>query len=295
MHKNEEAQEEQEMDKVEIRSHKEITEDTRVGDLVGWNIESPAQQEAKKQYKQRKTHKEREFTMMKRDFVSEAKEGLNLGEMGLLLFLSRYMKYEEEGKLIRNSKRMTVSDIAKLVKKSERQIRTILDELEKRSLLYKVKEGRNVYVELSEDAFVCGSLNGSDARTVKIFKKRLGQVAKQLSLNELGFFMMMLENMHWQTNILVDNPDEFDSCEIVLWSRNDLCEATEVSKRFLSATLSKLMKIEAIVELRSVHRALVLHPSLVSRQVVTPTWDDLLNIINGAELTKYNMKKNQKQ
>lgn len=275
-----------------IRSMRDITPETKVGDLQGWQFISPDQQEARKKFgdMERKKQKEREFVFMKKEFFSEAKQGLSLGEIGLLLFLARYMKYGDEGKLTHKNERMTVSELSKLIKKSTRQVERILNELEKRSLLFRVKEGRNVYIELSDELFTCGSLNGEDVKTVKIFKVKLAEVAKKLSLNELGLFMQMLEFMHWKTHVLCDNPEEELTEQLILWKRADVSEAFGVSRNFVSATLRKLMDIRAIGEVRTVNQGIVLHPNIVSRQKNTPTWDEIVDAIDNG-LTKENFKK----
>jgi DNA-binding MarR family transcriptional regulator len=275
-----------------IRSARDLTPETKVGDLEGWQFISPDQQEARKKFgeQERKKHKEKEFVFMKKEFFSQAKQGLNLGEVGLLLFLARYMRYGDGGKLTHQKQRLTVTEVGKLIGRKPTAVRKALDELEKRSLIYKVKEGRNVYVELSDDLFVCGSLNCEKVETVKIFKVKLAEIAKKLSLNELGLFMLMLENMHWKTHILCDNPEENDTTKLILWKRKDLCEATGLGRNFVNATLRKLMDFRAIGEVRTVNEGIVLHPSIVSRQRRTPTWDEIVDAIDNG-LTKDNYKK----
>ncbi|MFY0759851.1 hypothetical protein AB1K32_13335 [Metabacillus dongyingensis] len=273
-----------------IRSSSEITPETRVIDLEGWRLESPSEREAKRRFVKHEglSLKQKEFVFMRRDFLNETKEGLSLGEVGLLLFLARYMKLGDEGKLTHKGKRLSITEIAKLIGKTDRQVRTIITELEKRSLLFKVKEGRSVYVDLSEDLFVCGSLNGKDNDTVKVFKVKLAEVAKKLSLNELGLFMLMLNHMHWKTHVLCDNPDEKETEQLILWRRKDLCEALGASRNFVNATLRKLRELKAIAEVKTVNEGIVLHPSIVSRQRVA-SWDSIVNAIDNG-LTKDNYK-----
>ncbi|MEH7508138.1 MarR family transcriptional regulator [Priestia megaterium] len=274
-----------------VNNVSELSKDTRK-ELEGWTLISPDQQKARSEYnkKSRKQHKEKEFVFMKKDFLSQTKEGLNLGEVGLLLFLARYMEHGKDGKLVNKTQRITVSEVGKLIGKKPTAVRKALDELEKRSLLFRVKEGRSVYVELSQDIFTCGSLNGEKVETVKVFKVKLAEVAKKLSLNELGLFMLMLENMHWKTHILCDNPEELTVNKLILWKRKDLCEATGLGRNFVNSTLKKLREVRAIAEVKTVNEGIVLHPNIVSRQRVTPTWDEIVDAIDNG-LTKENFKK----
>jgi DNA-binding MarR family transcriptional regulator len=274
-----------------IRSVKNLDQET-LEKLQGWQLISPDQQEARRKFgeQERKKHKEKEFVFMKKDFFSKAKEGLNIGEVGLLLFLARYMKMNDGGKITHQSKRITVSEVGKLIGRKPTAVRKALDELEKRSLIYRVKEGRNIYVELSDDLFVCGSMEGNKVEAVKIFKVKLAEIAKKLSLNELGLFMLMLENVHWKTHVLCDNPEEQETNQLILWRRKDLCEATGLGKNFVNATLRKLRDLKAIAEVRTVNEGICVHPSIVSRQRVTPSWEAICEAIDNG-LTKDNYKK----
>lgn len=260
---------------------------------MGGEARTPQRVNSDKAYKKKmsqKPHKEKEFVFMKKDFFNKAKEGLNLGEIGLLLFLARYMAFGEEGKLVYKAQRVTVSQVEKLIGKRPTAVRKALGELEKRSLLYKVKEGRNVYIELSDELFVCGSLKGADVKTVKVFKVKLSEVAKNLSLNELGLFMLMLENVHWKTHVLCENPDEIETKQLILWKRKDLCEALGVGRNFANSTIKKLKEIRAIAEVSTVNEGIVLHPNIVSRQPITPSWNEIVDAIDNG-LTKENFKK----
>lgn len=275
-----------------IHFRKDNFNDTKVGDLLdnGWTLLSPERKAARIKYGERerkKRHREREFVFLIKDFFSKAKGGLTLGEMGLLLFLARYMRFSEEGRLIYKSKRLSVSELAKLVKKSPSQVRRLLAELERRSLLFRIREGNNVYVELSEKMFVCGSLDGKDVKTVKIFKKMLGEVAKNLSLNELGFLMLILESMHWRSHLLCSNPEEKDVNKLKLLHKKDLSDKLGVSKDFAYRTLRKLQELGVIAEVQAIKASICLHPQIVSRQHVNPNWEEICHCIESAQSEKY--------
>lgn len=256
----------------------------------GWEFTSPKERDARRKYGERerkKRHREREFVFLIKDFFSKAKGGLTLGEMGLLLFLARYMRFSEEGRLIFKSKRLSVSELAKLVKKSPSQVRRLLAELERRSLIFRIREGNNVYVELSEELFVCGSLNGENVKTVKIFKKTLGEVAKDLSLNELGFLMLMLVCMHWRSHLLCSNPEEKDINKLNLLYKKYLPSKLGVSKDFVYRTLKKFQKLGIIAEVKEIKGGICLHPQIVSRQHINPNWEEICHCIESAQSKKY--------
>ncbi|MEI2361018.1 MarR family transcriptional regulator [Priestia megaterium] len=254
----------------------------------GYTLVSPKQKEARKKYVERKSHKELGYVLMNRDNVQVVEANLTLAQSGLLMFLTAYMKFNEEGKLFYKGKRLTVSEASKLIGKSIAQTRKEIAELEANGLLVKEKVGTHIYLNLSEGFFKCGKVENKFT-FVKIFKKRLAEVAQQLTLNELGLLMHMLSHMHEDTHLLCMNPDEKDLKQVVLWRRKDLPEVLEVSKSFVYKTLNKFLQLKITAEVRSVNEAVVLHPSLASRKPVTPQFEDILDVINNS-LTTENYK-----
>lgn len=172
-------------------------------------------------------------------------------------------------------------------------MRRLLAELERRSLLFRVREGNNVYVELSKELFVCGSLNGENVKTVKVFKKTLGEVAKNLSLNELGFLMLILESMHWRSHLLCSDPEEKDVNKLNLLHKKDLPDKLGVSKDFAYRTLKKFQVFGIIAEVNGVKGGICLHPKIVSRQHINPSWEEICHCIESAQSKKYSEQANE--
>jgi predicted transcriptional regulator len=259
---------------------------------MGGEVRTPQRVNSDKAYKkkmnQRKLSNE-QFVRVKEDF-NKVKKLLSLEQSGMLMFLLGFVKFNEEGQLFNDSKRMTVSDIAKLLGKSEAQTRKVLSELEGLSLIYREKVGRNVFVSLGETFFNCGYSEDS-FKFVKVYKTRLKEIAKKLTLSEIGFLMQLLSHFHWETHLLVDNPSETDKSKLVIWSRKHIAEELGLSIDFVKRAIPKLRKVQAIVEVKSAKTGLVLAPSLVCRQEQKPSFDKIVRTINEAGLTKENFKK----
>ncbi|MGG3573247.1 helix-turn-helix domain-containing protein [Bacillus gobiensis] len=274
-----------------IRYSSQITPDTKVKDLQGFKIVSPAKQERDKAFyeNERKKHKEKGFVMVDRDNIIYANKELSLSQAGLMMFLVSFMKFNEEGKLFHKGERLTVTNIAKLVGKSPKQTRRTIDELEALGFVAREKVGRKVYLNVTPALMVCGYTD-SERKRVKVYKERLRGLSKKLSLNELGLLIFMLGHLHWKSHVLCANPDENETSNVVLWKRRDVIEALGVSKDFIYKTLNKFLQLKITVEVKSVNEGIVLHPSLVSRQETRPTFDEILHVINES-LTKENYKK----
>jgi DNA-binding transcriptional ArsR family regulator len=270
--------------------HGKLTPETKVSDLQGWKLISPEQQKRNREYMKREQGKGAGFVMMKRDNFNEVKSHLTLSQHGVLMYLITCMKINEEGKLFKSkTERLSMNDACKLLGKKPAMVRRVIGELEALSIVYREKEGKNVYLSISDDHFICG--DGSKGyKTVKIFKQELKRVAKELSLTELGFFALMLGHMHWDTHVLCDNPDEKDNTKIVLWKKKHLADELGVSRPFLSATMKKLRELRIIAEVRTVNEGVVLHPNFVCRQVNKPSWETICDTIDNC-ISRDNLKK----
>ncbi|MEH7504936.1 hypothetical protein V7152_23490 [Neobacillus drentensis] len=259
---------------------------------MGGEVKTPQRVNSDKAFKKKMSQKQlgnERFIRVKERF-GEVKKHLTLEQSGLLMFLVGFVKINEEGKLFNNGERMTVSDIAKLVGKSERQTRAVLSELEAMSLIYRDKVGRQVFVSLGETFFNCGYSEES-FKFVKVYKTRLKEITKKLALNEIGFLMLLLTHFHWETHLLVDNPNERDFSKLIVWQRKHIAEELGLSMDFVKRTIPKLRNVQAIVEVKSAKTGIVLDPSLVCRQEQKPSFDKVVRTINEAGLTKENFKK----
>ncbi|MDF2083819.1 helix-turn-helix transcriptional regulator [Bacillus pseudomycoides] len=249
----------------------------------GYTLQSPAQRERYEDYNKVKKGNE-QFVMVKDNFT-EVKAHLSLEQSGVLSFLLVYAKLNEEGQLFieknRKLEKMTVSDVAEVIGKTPKQTKRILDELEKLNLIERTKEGRNVFVSLSEQFFNCGAVKDSE-KFARVYKTRLAELAKQVSLNELGLFMKVISHMHYKYYVLCDNPNEMDSSQVTIWQRKEIMTELNLSADFVRKTIAKLIKIRAIAEVKYGRLAgFILSPSLVSKELKRPSLDEIADFIEG--------------
>ncbi|MCQ6565858.1 hypothetical protein ACQVPC_00360 [Bacillus mycoides] len=157
---------------------------------AGYDLISPAQKEAQKKYKEKAKLGNEQFVMVKEGFT-DVKKHLSLEHSGVMMYLLGFAKLHERGQLFVESadkkklERMTTTHLADLLGKSKRQTNDILVDLEKLSLLVRVKEGRSVYVSLGESFFNCGDYNESGL-FAKVYRTELKEVAKKITFSELG-------------------------------------------------------------------------------------------------------------
>lgn len=265
----------------------------KIGELLneGYEIVSPAQKEVRKKYQERQSQKDgRHFVMQKVENYSLVTSQLTQGQKGVLLLLTTAMSMNREGKLFKDSEnRLTVSDVAEMIGKKPKQTYNILTELESYGLITKEQEGKEVFVSISEGFYSCGELQ-SKVPFVKIFKKRLQEVAKGLTLNEMGFLADLLAHMHYSTHLLCSNPTEKDTSQLELWRGRDIIELFGYSKSFVGKTLKKFRELKITVEIRTVRDVILLHPNLVSRQYKKVTLEEIVEVVDKSHLTSKNYR-----
>ncbi|MDA1793761.1 hypothetical protein ACRS8Y_26235 [Bacillus paranthracis] len=261
----------------------------------GADVTSPAQKEARKG-KPKESYKEgnTQFTMV-RDEIREVNDYLSLENSGVMMFLLGFAKlgkngvlyYREEGK---ESELLSTSKLADLLGKKPTQVKNILAELEKLSLIVRTKQGRNTVISLGEQFFNVGNYDGKDLFT-KVYKGKLLEVAKKITFSELGLFFKLLGHFHYELHLLVDNPHEVNVSELEIWSRKHIAPSVGCSVDFTKKAIPKLIRAGLLMEINSVKKVIILNPQLVSKKLRTPNIRELADAIELASFSKDNFKK----
>ncbi|PGL90735.1 MarR family transcriptional regulator [Bacillus thuringiensis] len=269
-----------------------LKEAKRVLYEAGYNTVSPAQREAQKEYVEKKAQQDKHhYSRMILDRYNAIKENLTLQQHGLLLYLATCMSIGHEGFLCDDrGDRISVKSLANKLGKTRSQINKVLSELEANGVITRVTEGKTTYVDMTDAVYICGKLEG-EYKTVKLFKTHLHEKAKNLSLNTLGLFALLLTHMNWKTNLVVENPNEMDASRLVLLKRSHLTDALGISKPTVNKLMDELNRSRLIVEVKSITEAICLDPKAVSRQAKKITFEELLDNIEKASLSPNNFKK----
>ncbi|MDI6531624.1 hypothetical protein [Bacillus mycoides] len=272
-----------------------IKEAKKVLHEAGYSTASPAQQQSRKVYTAKKEDMtEKRFAMQDVTNYEVIRDQLTQGQKGVLLLLTTAMKVKKGGQLYRGqNERLTVEDVSHMIGKKAKQTYTILTELENLGAITKEKAGKHVYVNLVEGFYLCGFLD-KNRPVVKIFKKRLQEVAGLLSLNEMGFLADILAHMHWETHILCSNPTEKDASQLEVWKTKDIVEVLGYSRNFVSATLRKFKRNEITMEIGTIIDVICLDPELVSRQAKQVTLMDIKEVARKIHLSSNNYRKASK-
>ncbi|MGG3446277.1 MarR family transcriptional regulator [Bacillus nitratireducens] len=258
----------------------------------GHEVLTPAQMEARKNYAEKKAQQDKHhYSRMILERYDAMKENLTLQQHGLLLYLATCMSIRHGGFLCdERGNRISVKSLASHLCKTTRQINNILSELEANGVIKRVTEGKTTYVDMTDAVYICGKLEG-DYKTVKLFKTHLHEKAQKLPLNTLGLFALLLTHMNWKTNLVVENPNEQDTKKLVLLKRSHLVDLLGLSKPTVNKLMTELNRARLIVEVKTITDAICLDPKAVSRQAKKITFEELLDNIEEASLSKINFKK----
>ncbi|MGG0648533.1 MarR family transcriptional regulator [Bacillus mycoides] len=257
---------------------------------AGYDLISPAQKESRKKYKPIERDG-RHFTMQNIESYELLRSQLTQGQKGVLLLLTTAMEINKNGLLFKGkNERLTVEDVSVMIGKKNKQTFNILTELENIGAITKEQVGKKVFVNISEGFYRCGYME-KNTPVVKIFKKRLQEVASKLSHNELGFLSDILAHMHWETHILCSNPTETDASKLEVWKGKDIVEVLGYSRNFVSATLKKFRQNEITMEIGTVIDVIVLDPDLVSKQAKKVTLEDIKRVAKQVHPSSFNYRK----
>ena len=261
-----------------------------------YKISSPAQQQSRKNYAIKKSEmSEKRFAMQDVTNYETIRNQLTRGQKGVLLLLTTAMRVKKGGQLYKGQfERLTVEDVSNMINKKAKQTFTILTELENLGAITKEKSGKHVYVNIVEGFYLCGFME-EKRPMVKIFKKRLQEVAGLLSLNEMGFLADILSHIHWTTHILCSNPTEPDVSKLEVWRAKDIVELLGYSRNFVGATLRKFKRNGITMEIGTIIDVICLDPELVSRSAKEVTLLDIKEVARKIHLSSSNYRNANKK
>ncbi|WP_054703839.1 hypothetical protein [Bacillus sp. JCM 19041] len=195
---------------------------------------------------------------------------LSLTDAGALLKLIMKIRIDKKGKLYYGrSTYLTQYHCQHLFDRSQNRTAEILKRLEALDLLTSKREGRYLTYSIDE-AFHCrGKL-----RKQKFTKLALTDTSFKsinlLTLTESGFLYKLLPFVHFKTNQIVDNPNEFEVSKLRLFSRNQLakelkCDVKGVTKMMKSLSEKRIIQIKTIKKSHCYR----IHPDVMYRKYGT--------------------------
>ncbi|MBD1224798.1 ArsR family transcriptional regulator [Virgibacillus halodenitrificans] len=264
-----------------IKHTKELTPETKVGDLQGWAFLSPKQQESQRKYAEKQKHFEydkRHFTQVNDKECSTIMTTLTLPQAGTLLSMFAYMEKGSSGFLYYDGERLGQKEFAKLIKKSERTVQRNISELVNLGYVTAHKRGRKVCYSINSQIATRGNKTASGYFS-RLYFVQLREVIRRATIQELGLFFFMIPHFNTEYYAICENPYENRIGEIELWNREKIAEELGVSLRTVKGLIPSMMRKGFLASVKTWRTAITLHPSLVSRGYKTVTFEDLTKII----------------
>lgn len=230
-------------------------------DLETHMIISKRQQES---YRQKKEMRGKNWVACYHETIREVIKRLSLDEMGAMIKLLPYMRFNKEGRLIDNGKPMGVKEIMPVIGKKERQTKSILSALVKHGALRTEKDGRrNVYVVEPEFHTMGFTM---DSPFTKLYQSFARNKLERLTTQQAGVLYAVLPFFHYKTFRLVHNPDECNEELIEPMTHGELAEMLGIDEKTLYRHMNALMDIGVIMQSRMSRIVLyTVHPDLMYR------------------------------
>ena len=184
--------------------------------------------------------------------------GIERANISRLIYLSTFLDYNKnkEGMLVRYSQLreiipLTKEEIFKLLKLSDRTFRAFIKDVKDCNLLYEVD--KKFY--LNTDYFNKGENSFNDKEYTRIYIKttrELYENTSPINHKRLSYIFQLIPKLHYDTNILLHNPDVINIDIDNKMTLKDICEFLKVSheggngRKFLKDLLKFNIKIDGI-------------------------------------------------
>lgn len=226
-----------------------------------------AYREMKKREEMRLKNRGRNWVACYHETLRELIRKLSLDEMGALIKLLPYMRFNKSGQLLMDDVRMGAKEIAKAIGKKERQTKTLISALVKAGVLREEKEGRRKVYSVDRAYHTIGITPGSPF--TKLFQSFAKKQLEKLTIQQAGVLYAALPFFHYKSYLLCNNPDEPDENKADPMDAKELAEKLNVNYKTLYRHLDALSKKGLILKVGAygvtIYRA---HPDLMFRAEV---------------------------
>lgn len=227
--------------------------DTETGELIEVSsFRTKEQQDAFQDKKKRDavTNKAKNpFVFSEMEMLKGGLSCLSNKELGYFLLMQTYVDYKNMLKVNADAKNpMKSKDIAKVLSVSVQTVNNLLRKLEKKELIsrYKIEvSGKQLKAVFIKDAYCFRKGIGAEFsnkktdRAVKVFINSLQDAYNEgLQPAEIGFIYKTIQFIHYDSNLLVDNPAEKELSEVRTLSLDALAKVMKLSVEETSKRLS---------------------------------------------------------
>ncbi|MEK4688343.1 replication/maintenance protein RepL [Bacillus sp. FSL W8-1202] len=195
--------------------------------------------------------------------VKELTASLSLSELGALIKLLPYLKFQKHGLLFDKGKPMNLERIAEIIGKSDRQASRTMTKLTTAGAIIREGHGAGTQYYVSESFHSIGKTIAGATYT-KLYQQETKRRIRNLTLQECGLLYKMLPYFHQTEYYLCENPtSQGEAIEHMTQER--LSEVIGESLPTVKRHMSALMKANLVMKMQARNSAIVVNPDVMFR------------------------------
>lgn len=210
--------------------------------------------------------------------IKDITDKLKLNELGALIKLLPFLRFNNDGLLAKDGKPMTAVDIAKVIGKSKRQTDGILKRLIDVGVVVKDGAKRGVRYYVDERYHTIGyTIEG--VTYTKLYQKETRVRAEGLSIQEAGLLYKTLPYFHYQNYFLCANPDANEKAgeKIEHLNMTQLADLIGESRETVKRGITSLMNRGIVMKISSYNTSRILvNPDVLFRAEYETEYTDTI-------------------
>ncbi|MED3321219.1 hypothetical protein P4377_07010 [Bacillus thuringiensis] len=203
---------------------------------------------------------------------------------GVVIALSSLMNSRARGKLTKGNggESLTFTEICKAINMDNKTVKPLLEDAEMYGIIKSSQVGASKHYALDTDYYHCGKLRG-DSDFVKVFQGKIRELLavkkNKLSCFEWGIVSELLNQMHYESHIICNEPENPNYTEMKVWRAKDIVERLSVTKQQVTKAMKKFNELGIIVEIKVYGlRTIIMNPEMFSRTKLKIDMDKLQKV-----------------
>lgn len=213
--------------------------------------------------------------------VRKLNDILNLNEIGAIMKLIPYMRFDRNGELKHAAKRMGVEEIARVIGKSKRWAIELVNGLVRAGVLVTEKDGRRNVYNVSDAYHTIGhAIKGTPF--TKIYQTKTRTDIANVSIQAAGFLYKMIPYIHYKYMYLCCNPNVRDSEDIRHLSQNRFAQEVGVDHETSVRCMRELIAAGFVMRSEAFRAKIIrMNPDVMFRKAQRFEHDEYTDFVRG--------------
>lgn len=216
---------------------------------------------------------------------------LAIHELGAVMKLIPYIKFNSGGQLYYEGERMSAAHIAKVIGKSKRPTDAIIKTLVSNGILFTERNGRFVVYGINEEYHAIGN-HVRQTYFTKVYQVKTRTDVANLSIQAAGLLYKMIPYFNYEWCCLCENPEETDEKKIRYLSHRQIGQLLGTDRKFIDRYTKELIRFGFIAKYIVYDAELyVINPDIMYRKKdeYTPYAESLRTLFGMGEICSEQM------